>query len=82
MDNNIKLMLRKIIPEKIRDHKFKDLLFTTEMLDIYYVIDGKTSLVELSRLLSIDLVRLIEQVKKMRKMGIVKVGKANSRRPL
>lgn len=82
MDKKIDSMLKKIIPEKIMDHTFEDLLFTTEMLDIYSVIDGKASLAELSNLLSIDPVRLIEQVKKMRQMGIVRVEKANSQAPL
>lgn len=76
--NDINVMLKKVIPEKILDCKFKDMLFTTEMLDIYYVIDGRKSLTELSSQLSMDIVKLIEHIKKMREMGLVKVQKSGS----
>ena len=75
--NDINMMLKKVIPEKILDFKFKEMRFTTEMLDIYYVIDGRKSLTELSNQLSMDIVKLIEHIKKMREMGLVKVQKSD-----
>lgn len=65
----------QIVPEQIIDCKFENMMFTNEMLEIYFMIDGNKSLEDIRRKLPMEMPDLINNIKKMTRNGIVRVRK-------
>lgn len=72
---NIEQAFDDIIPEQIIDCQFEEMTFTSQMLDIYFSIDGSRSLAEIHKHLSINAPEIISDIKKLAKVGIIRVRK-------
>lgn len=72
---NIEKAFDNIIPEQIIDCQFEEMTFTNEMLDIYFMIDGRKSLAEIHKDLSINAPEIISNIKRMTQGGIIRVRK-------
>ncbi len=71
----IERVLDDIVPEQIIDCKFEKMIFTNEMLEIYFLIDGRRSLTEIHNDLSINITEIISNIKKMTHGGLIRVRK-------
>ena len=72
---NIRRVLDDIVPEQIIDCQFEEMMFTNEMLEIYFLIDGRRSLTEIHKDLSINIPEIISNIKKMSQGGLIKIRK-------
>ncbi len=74
--NNVETLFDAIIPEKITECKFQEMTFTKEMLELYFLIDGKTPLADIGEQMRIDVIELATYLEKMTQAGLVRVNKS------
>ncbi|MGD9211883.1 MAG: hypothetical protein PVI90_13960 [Desulfobacteraceae bacterium] len=73
MENIDAMLLDSIIPEKVADFTFKRMIFTTDMLEIFFLVDGKKTMAEIDKQLSMEMSEIINYLKKMVHGGIVNI---------